>query len=76
MRRLTIVSRAAQLKPATESAGCVKCDSGMEVITHIHHKDGSVCSVARRNFELTGIVSPKDIAPLGRYDPSKDEFRK
>ena len=56
---------------APDSAGCVKCDAGMEMITDQHHRDGSVCQVVRRNYSFSDVTH---VAPLGRYNPGKDEY--
>jgi hypothetical protein len=56
---------------APDSAGCVKCDNGLEMITDQHHRDGSVCSVVARNYSFSDVVK---VAPLGRYNPGKDQY--
>ena len=56
---------------APDSAGCVKCDDGLEMITDQHHKDGSVCEVVRRNYSFSDVDK---VAPLGRYDPRRDKY--
>lgn len=61
----TLASRAL----APDSAGCAKCDQGMEMDGPFHHVDGSVCVVIQRN---RGYSTAELIAPMGRYDPSKD----
>ena len=63
------VTRYRELAP--DSAGCVKCDDGMEMITDHHHKDGSVCVVVQRNYSFSSV---EKIAPLGRYNPGKDRY--
>lgn len=54
---------------AHDSAGCIKCDAEVPMVTESHHKDGSVCVVIQRNGILTGADK---IAPLGRYDPARE----
>lgn len=54
-----------------ETAGCVKCDSGMQMIDGIHHQDGSVCKVMARNY---AALDREKLEPLGRYDPRRDSF--
>lgn len=56
---------------APDSAGCVKCDDGMDMISDHHHKDGSVCVVVQRNRGFSGA---EKITPLGRYNPAKDRY--
>lgn len=68
--KIQSIDRYRELAP--DSAGCVKCDSGMEMISDHHHKDGSVCTIFQRNRGFSGA---ENIAPLGRYDPGRDGFR-
>lgn len=72
-RKLKLIKTADKLyrELAPDSAGCVKCDDGMEMITDHHHKDGSVCIVAQRNHMFGDCAA---IAPLGRYDPGADPY--
>lgn len=69
MPRKRTVSPSRELAP--DSAGCMKCDAGMEMISDFHHKDGSVCVVIQRN---RGFSTVENIPPMGRYDPGKDIF--
>lgn len=57
--------------PELASAGCLKCDDGMEMATEHHHADGSVCRIVQRNNSFT---SNERIPPLGRYDPRRDKY--
>lgn len=67
--KLQIVSSAPNKTP--ESAGCLKCDDGMDMATGHHHADGSVCRIVQRNNSFT---SNERIPPLGRYDPRRDKY--
>lgn len=55
----------------TPTAGCLKCDDEMEMISDVHHVDGSVCRVMARNY---AVMDRQGLEPLGRYSPSRDPY--
>lgn len=54
-----------------DTAGCPKCDDEMPMVDDVHHSDGSVCVVMKRNY---AALERKSLAPLGRYQPSRDRY--
>lgn len=70
-RKQVVTSIGEFRRLASDSAGCAKCDDGMDMISDHHHRDGSVCVIVQRNYGFSGV---ERIGPMGRYDPRKDRY--